>query len=616
VLRPDRQPPDPRRPLAHQREARDALTAALSDAAITGVFEGLLVLPTGAGKTYTTVGWLTGEVVARGGRVLWVAHRNELLGQAETEFHRTAGLAGRRDRVAVRVVSARHGRADQIRPDDDVILASAATLARHPAALAALAADPRTFVVMDEAHHGPAATYKAVIEPFRASDRRRLLGLTATPTRTLAAERPVLAGLFGGRVFFEADAADLTERGVLARPVLVRVETGARLDRCLTPEGRAALEDGGDFDTAWLRRVASLQRRNGAVVDHLVKHRERYAKTLVFLSSIAQARALAGRLRAAGVAADYVASTRADSPDVLRRFRGAGGPDVLLNVGLLTEGVDLPKVQAVVLARPTASPILARQMVGRALRGPSVGGTELAYLVALRDAWGRLDPWPDPLDLVPELSELATRPGPETGGPGRAAVRGPWGDPGAFEPPGWSPAGVPTDATESVPDRWYVLGGSAAGFRATAVAAYGHQRRGWERAIGHLAELSAADLAAADVAKLRGAFFADCGPPHPPARALSRLLDHFRDGGGPPAWYSAEQRQACDPRAVARRIAEGDLGESARTRLLGERYTPLAQAIYPTPREYRAAVDDALFALQQPGESAAADPPNPVFEAA
>jgi hypothetical protein len=73
---------------------------------------------------------------------------------------------------------------------------------------------------------------------------------------------------------------------------------------------------------------------------------------------------------------------------------------------------------------------------------------------------------------------------------------------------------------------------------------------------------------------------------------------------------------ACDPVTLARLIAEGDLGERARSELLARRHSALAKAIYPTLREFRAAVDDALFVLNAPDGTASAGPPVPVFEAA
>ena len=61
--------------------------------------------------------------------------------------------------------------------------------------------------------------------------------------------------------------------------------------------------------------------------------------------------------------------------------------DVLINVNILTEGTDLPQTQTVFLARPTVSRVLMTQMVGRALRGVSAGGTKEAYIVSFIDDW-------------------------------------------------------------------------------------------------------------------------------------------------------------------------------------------------------------------------------------
>jgi hypothetical protein len=502
--------------------------------------------------------------------------------------------------------------------DDDVIIASVASLARRPEVLATLLADPRLFAAFDEAHHAPATSNRAVLDRLRGHANRSLLGLTATPTRTRPSERPLLGELFGNRIIHEADADDLVERGVLARPVIVRVETQVEVDRDLTPADLAALEQAGDFSRPWLNGVARIERRNRVVVDHLLKHRVRYGKTLVFAITVDQAVALTKRLRDAGVAADYVASRRRDNRGVLRRFQdGSGGLDVIVNVGLLTEGVDLPKVQSVVLARPTASSILAQQMAGRALRGPAVGGTELAYIVALRDDWRRFPRWRDPLDLVPDLAALAASNAPRR--PVRwPAAPPPWGALDAVAPriraliPGGS-----TGSIESAADCWYVLDDPIAGdAKGVAIAIYGHQHAGWEAAVAHLGRLSADDLGAVDPATLLGQFFDDCEAPLPSPQALARLLGHFRGGAGHPASYGLEERMACDPGTLARLIVADDLGERARTELLVRRYTPLARALYPTMRDYRAAVDDAVYMRNSPDKAPWAEAVRPVFEAA
>jgi superfamily II DNA or RNA helicase len=613
VLRPDRQPPDPRRPFPHQREAWDRLDAFWAGARFGGKDAGLLVMPTGAGKTYTAAAWLTRNVVDGGGRVLWLAHSDALLEQAAAAFHRAARLAARRRTVAVRVVSSRHCGAATIGAADDVVVATPATLARHPGALAALLADPRTVAVGDEAHHAHAATLRAILERPAGGRRPPVLGLTATPTRTRPDERQPLLDLFDHHVIYEADAADLVERGVLARPVLVRVRTDIRVDKGLTKAERAGLGVGDDPGAAWLRRVARLERRNRVAVEHYLSYRERYGKTLIFAIDVDQAGRLTQALCDAGVAADFVACRRdvRDNRKALERFRDPRGLDVLANVQLLTEGVDLPLVRTVLLARPTASPILLAQMIGRALRGPAAGGTEVAYVVALEDDWGRHPGWPDPADLVPFEAEEAAVTRPAGSG------RGPAGRPARFADEALAArvrslaGGHAVGAAESLPERWYVLGPAGAG---RAVAVYGHERAAWEAAVEYLAALPAGALAAATAADLAARFFGGGAPPAPSARDLGRLVGHFRAGGGIPASYGVVERRTCDPRAVARRIAKDDLTETDRVALLAERYTPLAAAIYPTPRAYRAAVEDALHQLEHPEEAAWGVPLAPVFE--
>ena len=110
---------------------------------------------------------------------------------------------------------------------------------------------------------------------------------------------------------------------------------------------------------------------------------------------------------------EYIASYRLDDRTVnnretLERFRDPqSGLDVLINVEILTEGVDVPNIQTVFLARPTHSEILLRQMIGRAMRGPNIPmGTEVAYLVSFEDHWSEFTEWEHPFELVPDIVEV------------------------------------------------------------------------------------------------------------------------------------------------------------------------------------------------------------------
>ena len=81
-----------------------------------------------------------------------------------------------------------------------------------------------------------------------------------------------------------------------------------------------------------------------------------------------------------------------DSVDKIEKYRN-GELQVLINVNILTEGIDLPQTKTVFLARPMVSKVLMTQMVGRALRGVKAGGTEKAYIVSFIDQWNEKIAW-------------------------------------------------------------------------------------------------------------------------------------------------------------------------------------------------------------------------------
>jgi superfamily II DNA or RNA helicase len=319
---------DPRTPHAYQLEAWERLNAHLAESRSTGVFQGLLVMPTGSGKTYTAVRWLCNHVLSSGKRVLWLAHRHELLTHAAAEFHRLAGYAAPREKLRVRVVSAAHCASSQIDPADDVVIASVHSLARRKDIAEQLLSDERLFVVIDEAHHAPAKSYRDLIAVLQQRSRWSVLGLTATPTRTLEEERPILRRLFGGRVLCQVELARLIEQRILARPVPVVVKTHADVEQGITPEDRGFYDRFNELSEEWLDRIAHLAGRNELIVDHYLQSRQKYGPTLVFAINVPHAALLTEAFRRAGVRADYVASYRPDGSEgdplsVIQRFRCA-----------------------------------------------------------------------------------------------------------------------------------------------------------------------------------------------------------------------------------------------------------------------------------------------------
>lgn len=408
------QPVDPRKPFPYQQEAWNALSACLARIGSKGGFPGLLVMPTGSGKTFTAVHWLMENIIARGMRVMWVAHRDVLLEQAWHEFKRLAHLAasGRSERMTVRIVSGKYDSASMLTPDDHVMLCSVASLARHRAVVQNILRDPNVFLVIDEAHHAPAKSYLDIIRYMKSLKNNQLLGLTATPTRMSDSEATVLSSVFNNNIVYQAALGDLIERGYLARPKKIRVFTDVDVEAGMTADERQHLARFDELSEETLDRIGRLDERNNLIVGHYIENKAKYGKTLVFATRVDHAALLREKFRAQGIEAEYIASHSPDGEatniDAVReRFSKPGsGLDVLINVQMLTEGVDIPAVQTVLLGWPTNSAVLMQQMIGRALRGTKAGGTDIAYLVLFEDHWERFTQFERPFTLVPSLASF------------------------------------------------------------------------------------------------------------------------------------------------------------------------------------------------------------------
>jgi superfamily II DNA or RNA helicase len=409
---------NPRELYAHQNEAIKAL-----DQKNKVPFEGLLVLPTGGGKTLTAIHWLLRNFIDKGKKVLWIAHRHELLDQAfETlKFSAYPPLLSDVERFRYRIISGhpKHDRPVNIQPTDDIIIASKDSLSsglsylknnwvNHADAI---------LLVVDEAHHATAKTYRKLIDSikqdFKAKEKVngfRMLGLTATPFRTDEGEQGLLKKVFPDDIIFSEHLRTLITRGILAEPIFENLETELDFYRELTEKDIRAIEDFNKLPKKVAERIAMSSIRNKRIVDRYIDNREKYKPLLVFAVDIQHAIELNGLFQKRGINSDFVASKVVDegtgatisvkeNSEKIKRFR-AGELEVLINVEMLTEGTDLPNVQTVFLTRPTTSTILMTQMIGRALRGQSAGGTEKAYVVSFIDNWEDKINWVNPEKLI------------------------------------------------------------------------------------------------------------------------------------------------------------------------------------------------------------------------
>ncbi|MBZ0115962.1 MAG: DEAD/DEAH box helicase family protein [Sandaracinaceae bacterium] len=341
-----------------QQDAIDALKAHFLDRRSSA---GVLSLPTGSGKTVTALRFLLERYVRLNQRVVWIAPRVELLNQVHRELLRSWPAAGRPLRVG-RV------HAGTKRCDGDVVLVTAMALATGAVSARDLQAGGEIGIVcFDEAHRAAAPRTKKALERLRGP-RAPLLALTATPFRMGKGAEAELRSVIGPTVYSRS-FPELVRDGFLARPILHAIRAEGRQMVELTEKELQEARTMGELPSSVLGRIAKDERRTRAILGTWQADRERkFGKTLIFACNIPHAELIARELR--GVGARLVTS-KMSGPQVSREIEAfrQDPRGVMVNVSILTEGVDIPDIQTVVLARPTLSKVLYSQMIGRAARG-------------------------------------------------------------------------------------------------------------------------------------------------------------------------------------------------------------------------------------------------------
>lgn len=443
--------PSTKDPAVHQQQALGKLQAWFQSAARAPEAGGIVVLPTGGGKTFTAVRFLCTGPLSQGYKVLWLAHTHHLLDQAYQSFAPVDEMEANRKGVevgliaepkstlAIRVVSGtpEHCPVSTVKRSDDVLIVTLQTLRlawenrRHLSGLSDFfaTAGEKLFVVFDEAHHAPAPGYRALINDLRKHHRKMyLLGLTATPTYADDRKKGWLKKLFPQDIIYEVSASKLVASGVLAKPIFERTSTD------FTPSFNQRdyekwIGTYRDLPESVIENLARNQERNTLIAEAYVRNRKKYGKTIIFAERWHQCEFLCEVLRRRGVRADavycHVDASEAAAAGRNMRAKGHNGKvlesfkkgelDVIINVKMLTEGTDVPSVNTVFLTRETTSRILATQMAGRALRGPKFGGTENAYIVSFTDNWQHRINFADYGQLeqggtIDDVTEYAKRP--------------------------------------------------------------------------------------------------------------------------------------------------------------------------------------------------------------
>lgn len=323
----------------YQEKAVAAVEAEFS----RGVRSTLIVLATGCGKTIV-FSYLAAREVLRGGRVLVLAHRGELLQQAIDKLRAATGIEAGLEKAEETSVVAW----DEI--PYTVVVGSVQSM-KSQRRLDRFSRDEFSLIVIDECHHALTGTYRAVIDHF---PNARLLGVTATPDR---GDLRSLSEVFQ-TIAYEYSIVDAIHDKWLS-PVYVQT-VPLRIDLS------GVSVQSGDFQAASLGSALDPYLRQ---ICREIKERCHDRKTIVFTPLIATSRKMLSIFGEEGVA--EVREVNGESPnraDTLQWFSDAPPGCVLLNSMLLTEGYDEPSVDCIVVLRATKVRALFVQMVGRGTR--------------------------------------------------------------------------------------------------------------------------------------------------------------------------------------------------------------------------------------------------------
>ncbi len=294
----------------------------------------ILAAPTGSGKTVMGCEVIRSAVTKRR-RVLFVAHRDELIRQCSGKLTDIGIQHG--------IIKAGMRGGDVLAP---VQVASIQTIMRRQQI------PPADLLIVDECHHVMSGGYRKLIDRYPAAIR---LGLTATPYR--------LDGQGLGEYFNEivkaATIADLLADGFLIPPTIYAPPA---------PSTSGIHIRKGDYEAGESAAVFDKPQLVGEMVSTWRKRADGLT-TVVFACTIEHSRHIVSQFQAAGVSAAHLdgACSSEERQQILRDVQ-SGVITLVSNCAVLTEGWDLPRCACVVLARPTQSRCLWRQMIGRGLR--------------------------------------------------------------------------------------------------------------------------------------------------------------------------------------------------------------------------------------------------------
>lgn len=309
--------------MAEKYELRDYQNECLAAIQEAGAGNYLSVMATGLGKTVT----FTHIPLPDGKRMLIISHRQELVHQPEKYFSCPVGFE----------LGSEHSHGEQ------VVSASVQSLIKR---LNSFKPDDFYIIVWDEAHHAAAPSYQKIMNYFHPYQN---IGFTATPNR---GDHVRLDNVFED-IIFERDVKFGIQNGYLSDIFCRRVDIGYNLQKVHTRSGDFCQEELGEALDGTAKGIAEAYKSYAT------------GSTLIFTVNVKEAKEISESVPNSVVVT--AKTDRKERANIIQRFTDGEIP-CLVNCMVFTEGTDIPRVETVMIARPTKNDSLYAQMVGRGLR--------------------------------------------------------------------------------------------------------------------------------------------------------------------------------------------------------------------------------------------------------
>lgn len=301
--------------------------------------KGIVVLPTGTGKTYLSAF----DTLSVKGRVLFLVHRLDILSQSKEAFEKIYP----KEKLGLLT-----GEVQENVLDSKVLFASKDSL-QSPKSLEKFKPDEFDYLIVDEVHHGQAPSYRTVLDYFKP--KFFMLGLTATPDRM---DRKDIFELFDYNKVFEYSLTDAIEEGFLVPFNYYGLKDNI--------DYSSIRYNGMKYNVQDLDRHLIIDTRNEQILaEYLGKGKGN--KAIGFCCSIKHAERMAEFFNSHNIPAIPITSLSEEREQLTAKFKN-NEVAVAFTVDLFNEGVDFPDVQVLMFLRPTESKTIFMQQLGRGLR--------------------------------------------------------------------------------------------------------------------------------------------------------------------------------------------------------------------------------------------------------